>query len=133
MTRIIIAATPAYGHVAPLRTIAADLVRRGEHVTFLTASSFRTSIEETGARFVALPAAADFDIAELVAQHPERADLEPGPAAISWDMTHVFIEPPPSSSCSRKRTASRSWSCTTPPTSAPCPWASAPPASALPG
>ena len=30
MTRIIIAATPIYGHVAPLRVIAADLVRRAE-------------------------------------------------------------------------------------------------------
>jgi UDP:flavonoid glycosyltransferase YjiC (YdhE family) len=57
MTRIIIAATPAYGHVAPLRPIAADLVRRGEQATFLTASAFRESIEETGARFVALPGA----------------------------------------------------------------------------
>jgi UDP:flavonoid glycosyltransferase YjiC (YdhE family) len=30
MTHIIIAATPAYGHVARLRPIATDLVRRGE-------------------------------------------------------------------------------------------------------
>ena len=95
MTHIIIAATPAYGHVAPLRTIAADLVRRGERVTFLTSSGFRASIEETGARFVALPGEADFDIAELVARHPERAELEPGPAALAWDLTHVFIKPIP--------------------------------------
>jgi len=95
MTHIIIAATPAYGHVAPLRPIAADLVRRGNQVTFLTGSGFRASIEETGARFVALPGEADFDIAELVAQHPERAELEPGPAAMSWDLTHVFIKPIP--------------------------------------
>jgi UDP:flavonoid glycosyltransferase YjiC (YdhE family) len=95
MTRIIIAATPAYGHVAPLLPIAADLVRRGEQVTFLTAGSFRDSVEETGARFVALPGEADFDIAELVAQYPERAELEPGPAALAWDLTHVFIKPIP--------------------------------------
>ena len=95
MTRIIIAATPAYGHVAPLRPIAADLVRRGEQVTFLTASAFRESIEETGARFVALPGEADFDIAELVARHPERTELEPGPAALAWDLTNVFIKPIP--------------------------------------
>ena len=95
MTHIIIAATPAYGHVAPLRTIAADLVRRGERVTFLTSSSFRASIEETGARFAALPGEADFDIAGLVAQHPERAALQPGPEALAWDLTHVFIKPIP--------------------------------------
>jgi UDP:flavonoid glycosyltransferase YjiC (YdhE family) len=95
MTRIIIAATPIYGHVAPLRVIAADLVRRGEQVTFLTGSGFRASIEETGARFVTLPGEADYDIAELIARHPERAELAPGPAALSWDLTHLFIEPIP--------------------------------------
>jgi MGT family glycosyltransferase len=95
MTHIIIAATPAYGHVAPLLPIAADLVRRGEHVTFLTGSSFRAPIEETGAQFAPLPGEADFDIAELVARHPERAELEPGPVAMSWDLTHVFIKPIP--------------------------------------
>jgi len=95
MTRIIIAATPAYGHVAPLCPIAADLVRRGEQVTFLTGSAFRAPVEETGARFVALPGEADIDIAELVARHPERAALEPGPVAMSWDLTHVFIKPIP--------------------------------------
>jgi len=95
MTHIVIAATPAYGHVAPLRPIAADLVRRSEQVTFLTSSGFRDSIEETGARFAALPGEADFDIAKLVAQHPERAKLEPGPEAMSWDLTHVFIKPIP--------------------------------------
>jgi hypothetical protein len=98
MNHIIIAATPAYGHVAPLRPIAADLVRRGEQVTFLTSSGFRASIEETGARFVALPGEADFDIAELVAQHPERAELQPGPAAMSW------VSPTCSSNRSRSST-----------------------------
>ena len=95
MTRILIAATPIYGHVAPLREIAADLVRRGEQVTFLTGSSFRASIEDTGARFVALPAEADYDIAQLRIRYPERAELPPGPQALSWDLTHLFIEPIP--------------------------------------
>jgi hypothetical protein len=36
----------AYGHVAPLRPIAADLVRRSEQVTFLTGSAFRASVED---------------------------------------------------------------------------------------
>jgi UDP:flavonoid glycosyltransferase YjiC (YdhE family) len=95
MTRIIVAATPIYGHVAPLRAIAADLVRRGEQVTVLTGSAFRDSIEETGARFVALPGEADFDVADLLARHPERAELEPGPQALSFDLVHLFIKPVP--------------------------------------
>ncbi|WP_236795248.1 nucleotide disphospho-sugar-binding domain-containing protein [Amycolatopsis sp. GM8] len=95
MTRIIIAATPIYGHVEPLRPIAADLVRRGEQVTFLTGSGFRASVEETGARFAALPGEADYDIAEFLARHPERTELEPGPPAISWDLINLFIKPIP--------------------------------------
>jgi hypothetical protein len=46
-------------------------------------------------RMAKLPGEADPDIAELVARHPERAELEPGPAAMSWDLTHVFIKPIP--------------------------------------
>jgi MGT family glycosyltransferase len=94
MTRMIIAATPMYGHVAPLRAIAAEFVRRGEQVTFLTGSGFRDSVEETGARFVALPGEADYDIGELIARHPERAELAPGPQ-MSWDLAHIFIKPLP--------------------------------------
>jgi UDP:flavonoid glycosyltransferase YjiC (YdhE family) len=78
-----------------LRVIAADLVRRGEQVTFLTGSGFRASVEQAGARFVALPGEADYDIAELIARHPERAGLAPGVPALSWDLAHLFIRPIP--------------------------------------
>jgi hypothetical protein len=94
-TRIIIASTPAYGHGAPLRLIAADLVRRGDQVTFLTGSAFRASVEETGARFVALPRGGRFRYRRTGRQHPERAALDPGPVAMAWDVTHVFIKPIP--------------------------------------
>ena len=92
MTRIIIAATPVYGHVAPLRAIAANLVGRGYPVTFLTGSAFRAVIEETGAAFVPLSGNADFDMADPLT-FPERLLLQNGPPQIDFDIRHLFVDP----------------------------------------
>ena len=92
MTRIIIAATPIYGHVAPLRSIAADLVRRGHHVTFLSGSAFKTAVEGTGATFVPFSGNADFDVSDPVA-FPARLQLQAGPPQIDYDIRHLFVDP----------------------------------------
>jgi UDP:flavonoid glycosyltransferase YjiC (YdhE family) len=92
MTRVIIAATPVYGHVAPLRAIAADLVRRGHHVTFLSGSAFKAFVEETGATFVSLTGNADFDISDPDA-FPGRLKVPPGPPQIDFDIRHLFTDP----------------------------------------
>jgi MGT family glycosyltransferase len=92
MTRIIIAATPIYGHVAPLCAIAADLVKRGHQVTFLTGSAFKRSVEATGAAFVALTGNADFDASDPAA-FPERLHRQPGPPQINFDIRHLFADP----------------------------------------
>jgi UDP:flavonoid glycosyltransferase YjiC (YdhE family) len=94
MHQIIIAATPIYGHVAPLRSIAADLVDRGCDVTFLTGSTFEDFIRSTGARFVPLAGAADFDGSDA-ACFPQRAEVPPGPLLIDFDLRHLFIDPIP--------------------------------------
>lgn len=92
MTRIIIAATPAYGHVAPLQSIAEDLVRRGHVVTFLTGSSFKDFVERSGADFIAPGGNADFDASDPAA-FPRRADIPAGPAQIDFDVRHLFVDP----------------------------------------
>jgi UDP:flavonoid glycosyltransferase YjiC (YdhE family) len=92
MTRVIIAATPVYGHVAPLRSIAADLVGRGHHVSFLTGFAFKAFVEETGAIFVPLVGNADFDMSDLAA-FPERLQVPPGPPQIDFDIQHLFADP----------------------------------------
>ncbi|WP_432990107.1 glycosyltransferase [Dactylosporangium sp. CA-233914] len=95
MARTIIASTPAHGHVAPLLTIAADLARRGHEVTMLTGSRFAAAVEETGARFVALPDAADYDDRNMHLKFAGRAELAPGLAQITYDVNHVFGDPVP--------------------------------------
>lgn len=57
--KLLICATPAYGHVMPLRAIARLLISRGYDVTFLTGSDFKQAIEEIGATFIALQGQAD--------------------------------------------------------------------------
>ena len=92
MTRIIIAATPVYGHVAPLRAIAADLVKRGYPVTFLSGSAFRSFVEGSGATFEPLAGNADFDASDPAA-FPERLHLPAGPPQIDFDIQHLFADP----------------------------------------
>ena len=92
MTRVIIAATPIYGHVAPLRSIAADLVGRGHHVTFLSGSAFETFVEETGATFVPVSGNADFDMSDPAA-FPARLNVQAGPPQIDFDIRHLFVDP----------------------------------------
>lgn len=92
MAKVIIAATPIYGHVAPLVSISAELVSRGHQVTFLTGAAFRSSVQRTGASYVPLGGDADFDISNAAA-FPERLALPAGPERIDFDLRHLFIDP----------------------------------------
>lgn len=94
MTRLIVAATPIYGHVAPLRSIAADLARRGHEVTFLTGSTFKSFIETAGIRFVPFGGRSDFDFLDPDS-FPLRANVPPGVPQIDFDIRHVFADPIP--------------------------------------
>ncbi|MEV6032462.1 nucleotide disphospho-sugar-binding domain-containing protein [Nonomuraea sp. NPDC052116] len=95
MPEIIIAATPANGHVAPLLTVAADLVRRGHEVTFLTGTRFKERAEAVGAYFTALPEEADYDDRRMDLEFPERGQLPPGPVQLGFDVKHIFGDPVP--------------------------------------
>lgn len=57
--KVLICATPVYGHVMPLRAVARAITARGYDVTFLTGSEYKQSIEGTGATFVSLRGEAD--------------------------------------------------------------------------
>lgn len=45
----------AFGHVNPTLQLVAELVKRGERVTYFTTEDFRKIVEPTGATFVAVP------------------------------------------------------------------------------
>lgn len=95
MARIIIASTPARGHLTPLRSIAGDLVRRGHEVVMTSASVFREGIEATGARFVPLGGAADFDSDAEERERAKNDPLPPGPAKHAHDIQWMITDPIP--------------------------------------
>lgn len=92
MSSHLIACTPAHGHVMPLLQVARHLIERGDEVTFLTSSRYGERVASTGARFVALPAAADIDLDDADGAFPERVGLT-GAAALRFDMSNLFVKP----------------------------------------
>lgn len=95
MARIIVAATPIPGHVAPLRRIAIDLARRGHDIVFITGSLFRDGIEHAGLRFAGLSGIADYPLSRQAQVHEGRRAISPGPTQLNYDFIHVFYEPVP--------------------------------------
>ena len=91
MSSVIVAAPPVFGETVPVLEIAAGLVARGHSVTALVGSRFAESATAAGARFVPLPAGADFDDRQLLGANPERLALPAGPEQFNWDLTNVFV------------------------------------------
>jgi MGT family glycosyltransferase len=93
--KIILASTPAVGHLGPMLLVAKLLCDAGHDVVVTTASSFRERAQATGARFVPFTGLADMDLAHIDKTFPERKLLEPGAQQLLFDQKHVFINPIP--------------------------------------
>ena len=94
MARILIATTPAMGHISPLVPLAKALIGRGHDVRWYTATKYRARVEASGAQFVGYSRARDFDDANIDEEFPGRARLR-GLAQLKYDMKHVFIDAAP--------------------------------------
>src|SRR5689334_19006089 len=90
--KVLIASTPATGHLNPLLAIARILMAEGDEVVFLSGSVLRERIEGTGAGFRAFPAAADLDLRDLLAVVPELKTIAPGPEWRRVLMERVFVD-----------------------------------------
>ena len=53
MSNVLFLASPSHGHVNPTLGLVAELVRRGERVTYFASEPFRERVEATGATFKA--------------------------------------------------------------------------------
>jgi UDP:flavonoid glycosyltransferase YjiC (YdhE family) len=91
MARFLITTIPVTGHVNPGLPIARALVRRGHTVWWYTGEKFRVAIEATGARYVPMRAAYDYDDSDTDAAFPGRAGRT-GLAALKWDLKHLFYD-----------------------------------------
>ena len=90
--KILIASTPATGHLNPLLAITRILLAEGHEVIFLTGSAFHACIESTGAKFVALPMRADFDLREIHSVAPELKRIPPGLEWFRVAIERIFID-----------------------------------------
>jgi MGT family glycosyltransferase len=90
--KILIASTPATGHLNPLHAITRMLLAEGHEITFLTGSAFRARIASSGAKFVSLPAGADFDLREILLVAPELNGVPPGFEWFRIAIKRIFVD-----------------------------------------
>jgi len=76
--RIVVAATPAAGHVNPIAAIGHILVADGHDVAALSGKAFAKRFEGIGASFRPLPAGADPDFQDIASFVPELRSLPAG-------------------------------------------------------
>lgn len=95
MANILVAVTPAPGHVNPMLTVAEHLSAKGHEITFLCGHLFHEQATSAGFKFVALTGAADLDYRRLDEQLPQRAATQPGPDRMNADLTYLGGEPIP--------------------------------------
>ena len=60
--KILIASTPATGHLNPLLAIGRIVIAEGHDVAFLSGSALHSRIEGIGTKYHAFPGGADFDL-----------------------------------------------------------------------
>ena len=95
MRNILVASTPAPGHVNPMLAAACHLRDAGYRITFNTAEIFRRQVESENLRFVPFTGFANLDYNRLDEAFPERKKFEPGPAQLAHDFKYGFGRPIP--------------------------------------
>jgi MGT family glycosyltransferase len=93
--KILLASTPATGHLNPLLAIGRILIAEGHEVAFLSGSMLRSRIESIGAAFHAFPKGADFDLRDFASVAPELKTISPGPEWLRVAMERIFVDTVP--------------------------------------
>src|SRR5258706_4662478 len=90
--KILIASTPATGHLNPLLAIGRILLAEGHEVVGLSGTALRDRIEGIGAEFRPLPAGADFDLGDIISVVPELKNIAPGPDWLRVGTERLFVD-----------------------------------------
>jgi len=91
--KILIASTPATGHLNPLLAIGRILIAEGHEVVGLSGSALRERIESIGAGFRPFPPGADFDLSDIISVAPELKNTPPGSEWLRIAMERLFVDP----------------------------------------
>lgn len=76
--KILIASTPATGHLNPMLAITQILIADGHEIAFMTGTAFRSRVEASGVKFIPLPEGVDFDPNDVFSRFPELKTIPPG-------------------------------------------------------
>jgi MGT family glycosyltransferase len=90
--KILIASTPATGHLNPLLAIGRILIAEGHEIVGLSGNALRERIEGIGAEFCPLPAGADIDLGDVVSVVPELKHIPPGPEWLRVAIERLFVD-----------------------------------------
>jgi UDP:flavonoid glycosyltransferase YjiC (YdhE family) len=90
--KIVIATTPAPGHVNPMLGIARILMAEGHEVVAFTGSAFKDRIERSGAGFRPIAPSADQDLVDPFSKYPELKTLPPGLELLRVVIQRLFID-----------------------------------------
>ena len=90
--KILIASTPATGHLNPLLSITHMLLADGHEIALLTGTAFRARVEASGPRFFPLPQGADFDPNDPFSRVPELKTIPPGLEWLRVVCERLFVE-----------------------------------------
>ncbi|SHG20991.1 glycosyltransferase [Bradyrhizobium erythrophlei] len=90
--KILIASTPATGHLNPLLAIGHTLIAEGHELALLSGSVLRGRIEAIGAKFHALPDGADYDLRDFDSVAPELKTMAPGLDWLRVALERVFVD-----------------------------------------
>ncbi|GBP99642.1 glycosyl transferase [Streptomyces spongiicola] len=94
MTRVLIATTPAQGHVVSMLEVACELTRRGHEVRWYTGRAFRRQVEQTGAHFEPMHPEVDFGGSSREEAYPDHAGLS-GLANFKTGVRDIFYRTAP--------------------------------------
>jgi MGT family glycosyltransferase len=89
---ILIASTPASGHIDPMFSLARILVGAGHQVAGLSATAFRARIEAAGGQFFPFPDRANFDLRDISIAFPAYKTISPGLEMSRFYLEKVFID-----------------------------------------
>jgi MGT family glycosyltransferase len=90
--KILVASVPASGHVNPMLAITRILKADGHEVVFHTGAGFEARAAASGARFLPLPADADFDPGNPFERAPELKTVPPGFKWLRIALERFFID-----------------------------------------
>jgi MGT family glycosyltransferase len=90
--KILLASTPATGHLNPLLAIGRILIAGGHDVACLSGSVLRDRVEGSGAKFRPLPAGADLDFRDLLTAVPQLKGIPPGLEWLRIALEHAFVD-----------------------------------------